>query len=66
MEQDRSAVDTIKGYFYQFDFYILKILSSTNDLDEFTIEGIEDVDIETSQGLTAVQCKYYEGTEFNY
>ncbi len=66
MAQDRTAVDTIKGYFYQFDFYIFKILSSTNDFDEFTIEGIEDVDIDTPQGLTAVQCKYYEGTEFNY
>lgn len=66
MAQDRTAVDTIKGYFYQFDFYILQILESQDNYKEFIIEGIEDVDIETPQGLTAVQCKYYEGTEFNY
>lgn len=66
MAQDRTAVDTIKGYFYQFDFYILQILESQDNYKEFIIEGIEDVDIETPLGLTAVQCKYYEGTEFNY
>ena len=54
MAQDRTAVDTIKGYFYQFDFYILQILESQDNYKEFIIEGIEDVDIETPQGLTAM------------
>jgi hypothetical protein len=30
------------------------------------IEGIEDIDIYTADETTAVQCKYYKGTEYNH
>lgn len=62
----RSAESTIKGYFYQFDNSILEILKLTNENDSITIEGIEDIDINSEEGYTAIQCKYYEGTEYNH
>ena len=43
---NRSATNTIKGYFYQFDYSIEKLLNLSNDSDEITVEGIEDIDIE--------------------
>lgn len=62
----RSAEDTIKGYFYQFDYSILKLLELKKNSDTLTVEGIEDVDID-SGGLTkAIQCKYYAKTEYNH
>lgn len=66
MSRDRTAVDAIKGYYYQFDYYILKLLELTSDSDEMCVEGIEDIDIITAAETTAVQCKYYEGTEYNH
>jgi hypothetical protein len=63
---DRAATDTIKGYFYQFDFSILKILDLPNDNDSVVIEGIEDLDIRTATEENAVQCKYYSKTEYNH
>lgn len=39
MARTRDAVDTIKGYYYQFDYFILQIIDSTDDSDEITIEG---------------------------
>jgi hypothetical protein len=63
---DRTAIDTIKGYFYQFDFSILKILELPNDTDSVVIEGIEDLDIKTATEENAVQCKYYSKTEYNH
>ncbi|MCP4119658.1 MAG: hypothetical protein GY737_30510 [Desulfobacteraceae bacterium] len=63
---DRSATDTIKGYFYQFDYSIEKILSLSGDNDEITVEGVEDIDIETSTERTAIQCKYYSKSEYNH
>ena len=66
MARTRDAVDTIKGYYYQFDYFILQIINSADDLDEITIEGIEDVDIFNKDGVTAVQCKYYSKTEYNH
>lgn len=65
MAKDRTAIDTIRGYYYQFDFYIDKLLTSSDD-DIVVLEGIEDIDIQTATEMTAVQCKYYEGTDFNY
>ncbi|MDX4972131.1 DUF4297 family anti-phage-associated protein [Myroides odoratimimus] len=62
----RSAESTIKGYFYQFDNSILEILKLANETDSITIEGIEDIDINSVDGYTAIQCKYYEGTEYNH
>lgn len=63
---DRSAVDTIRGYFYQFDYSILKLLQLSNQDDSIAVECIEDVDIRTATEVTAVQCKYYSGTEYNH
>jgi hypothetical protein len=54
----RSATATIKGYYYQFDTTILKILELKNVDDSITVEGIEDIDINTANEITAVQCKY--------
>lgn len=62
----RSAEATIKGYFYQFDSSIIELLQLKNNSDSVTIEGIEDVDITTATEKTAIQCKYYEGTEYNH
>ncbi len=63
---NRSAVDTIRGYFYQFDFSILKVLQLNDDKDSISVECVEDVDIHTATEVTAVQCKYYAGTEYNH
>ncbi len=66
MENDRSAIDTITGYYYQFDYYILKLLEQQNGSDSVCIEGIEDVDIKNVDETIAVQCKYYSKTEYNH
>ncbi|WP_281847634.1 DUF4297 family anti-phage-associated protein [Olleya namhaensis] len=63
---NRSATDTIKGYFYQFDYSIAKILNLPKDSDEIVVEGIEDIDINSSTDETAIQCKYYAKTEYNH
>ncbi|WP_445286789.1 DUF4297 family anti-phage-associated protein [Variovorax atrisoli] len=63
---DRSAVDTIRGYFYQFDLSILSILNLASLSDSVEIECIEDVDIRTATEITATQCKYYSKTEYNH
>ncbi|MBC2257463.1 hypothetical protein HCB51_04260, partial [Listeria booriae] len=63
---DRDAVDTIKGYFYQFDCFILQVLNLTKEEDRLTIEGIEDIDITKADETTAIQCKYYSKTEYNH
>lgn len=62
----RSANATLKGYFYQFDHTILQILQASSSDSSVVIEGIEDVDIEDGDHSTLVQCKYYEGTEYNH
>ena len=41
----RAADATIKGYYYQFDTSILKLLDLSTNSDTVTIEGIEDIDI---------------------
>lgn len=63
---DRSAVDTIRGYFYQFDLSILSILQLTSPDDSVEIECTEDIDIRTATDVTATQCKYYAKTEYNH
>lgn len=63
---DRTATDTIKGYFYQFDYAITKLLELESDNDTIVVEGVEGVDINTATEETAVQCKYYAGTEYNH
>lgn len=63
---DRSAVDTIRGYFYQFDLSILRVLKLTSLDDSIEIECVEDIDITTATEVTATQCKYYAKTEYNH
>lgn len=63
---NRSAVDTIAGYFYQFDHSILSLLKLADDDATVAIECIEDVDIGEADEVTAVQCKYYAKTEYNH
>lgn len=66
MAHSRDAIDTLRGYYYQFDYFILKLLTADNDDDMITLEGIEDVDIQSVTETTAVQCKYYAGTDYNH
>ena len=40
MSRGRDAIDTITGYYYQFDYYILQLLNLSKDTDTVTIEGI--------------------------
>ena len=63
---NRSANATIKGYFYQFDHTILQVLDAVSANSSVVIEGVEDVDIEDEANVVLVQCKYYEGTEYNH
>lgn len=47
---ERAAIDTIKGYFYQFDYTIIKLLELENDTNTIVVEGIKYVDIKTARG----------------
>lgn len=60
----RAADATIKGYYYQFDTSILKLLELGADADSITIEGIEDIDINTATDATTIQCKYLSKPRF--
>lgn len=62
---DRSATATIKGYFYQFDQTIVRLLAATKH-GSITVEGVEDIDLDDGDKSAFVQCKYYEGTEYNH
>ena len=62
MPRSREAISTIKGYYFQFDYYVLRLLYLQNDDASVCIEGVEDVDVTSFTGTEAVQCKYYEGT----
>lgn len=62
----RAANASIKGYLYQFDHTIVQVLSMQSSRSPVVIEGIEDVVIENADETTFVQCKYYEGTEYNH
>jgi hypothetical protein len=63
---NRSANESIKGYSYQFDHTLVKILECNNPDTEFVVEGVEDVDVLQGDLSTYVQCKYYEGTDYNH
>jgi hypothetical protein len=60
----RAADATIKGYYYQFDTSILKLLELRTNVDTITIEGIEDIDINTATDATTIQCKYLSKPRF--
>jgi hypothetical protein len=62
----RSATATIAGYIYQFDYTIKCLLNLSSDNDSVDIENIEDIDIHSCTEDTAIQCKYYAGTEYNH
>lgn len=63
---DRSATSTIKGYFYQFDQTILRLLDASRPTSRVVVEGVEDIDLDDGDQSAFVQCKYYEGTEYNH
>ncbi|MDZ4654055.1 hypothetical protein ORM67_26125 [Bacillus cereus] len=63
---NRDATDTIKGYFYQFDYTISNLLELKNEDDFITIEGIEDIDINSISEDAAIQCKYYAKSDYNH
>ena len=60
----RSAEKTIKGYYYQFDYSIIKVLELNNDNDTICIEGVEDVDITDESQVVFHQCKCYESSDY--
>ena len=64
--KSRNANDTILGYFYQFDKTIIEILKQTDDNNIITIEGIEDIDVDKSNEIETIQCKYHEALEYNH
>lgn len=64
--ESRQAIDTIKGYFYQFDYSILKLLELDEVDSNITVEGIEDIDIKRAESEVAIQCKYHSKVEYNH
>lgn len=63
---NRDATDTITGYFYQFDKTILEILNQSNLEANVQVEGIEDIDVNETDEVKAIQCKYYAKSEYNH
>jgi len=63
---NRSANATIKGYFYQFDHTIERLLEAATPQSSIVVEGIEDIDLDDGDDSALIQCKYYEGTEYNH
>lgn len=58
----RTADYTIQGFLYQFNKTALELLKAQDD-DVITVEGIvEDIEIQSSTSLTAIQCKYHESS----
>jgi len=58
VDKKREATASIRGYFYQLDAALLEILNAGLD-DEIVIEGIEDFDRYTDEGVIYSQVKYY-------
>ena len=55
---NREASATIRGYIYQFDATIMKILASEYGV-LCTVEDVEDFDIHSPESSSYYQCKYY-------
>lgn len=56
----READYTIKGFLYQFNKTLIKLLDEP-DTNTIIVEGIvEDIDVHTPSGLKVIQCKYHE------
>lgn len=60
----RQANSSIRGYLYQFNKTILEILNSSDD-KVITLEGIEDIEINSSLETILIQCKYHEALNFS-
>jgi len=58
VDKKREATASIRGYFYQLDATLLAILSAELN-DDVVIEGIEDFDRYTDEGVIYGQVKYY-------
>ncbi len=59
----RSAEHTLLGFYYQFDKSIFVILNQKDKNTKVTIEGVEDIDINSTTGNIAIQVKYQELTD---
>lgn len=60
----RSAENSLKGYFYQFDKTIQELINLKLPSDSVIVEGIEDLDVVSAMDETAIQCKYLEGQKY--
>lgn len=58
VDKKREATASIRGYFYQLDAALLEILNAGLN-DDVVIEGIEDIDRYTNDGVIYGQVKYY-------
>lgn len=58
VDKKREATASIRGYFYQLDAALLEILNADLN-DDVVIEGIEDFDRYTEEGVIYGQVKYY-------
>lgn len=58
VDKKREATASIRGYFYQLDAALLEILNAGLD-ENVVIEGIEDFDRYTDEGVIYSQVKYY-------
>ena len=58
VDKKREATASIRGYFYQLDAALLEILNAGLD-ESVVIEGIEDFDRYTDEGVIYGQVKYY-------
>lgn len=59
-ETNRSADATLTGFQYQLDKSLIEILESTSATTVFTLEGVEDIDINDGLSYLAIQCKYLQ------
>jgi hypothetical protein len=63
-DHPRAAGPSIRGYAYQFDMSVLMILRASNSAT-LTIEGFEDLDIDSAGENEFVQCKYHQGRKYS-
>jgi hypothetical protein len=56
----RSADAALLGFHYQLDKTLFEILSQESETTRVTVEGVEDIDVESDGQYVAIQCKYLE------
>lgn len=60
----RQANSSIRGYLYQFNKSILEVMSAAED-EQIMLEGvIEDIDVESTNSINTIQCKYHEDKKY--